>query len=46
LNSGAALYVSGFANSIQQGIDLARQAIDTGMASKKMSELVALTNDF
>ena len=45
LNSGAALYVSGFASTIQKGIDLARQAIDTGMASEKMSELVALTND-
>ena len=45
LNSGAALYVSGFASTIQKGIDLARQAIDTGMAREKMSDLIARTND-
>jgi anthranilate phosphoribosyltransferase len=44
LNSGAALYVSGSAGSIREGIRLAAQSIDSGKARQKLAELVELTN--
>ena len=43
-NSGAALYVSGAAESIAEGIPLAAQSIDSGKAQKKLEQLVELTN--
>lgn len=39
LNAGAALFVGGKATDIVRGIGLARQAIDSGAASKKLTEL-------
>jgi anthranilate phosphoribosyltransferase len=44
LNSGAALYVSGQANSIEQGMGLAADSIDKGKALEKLNELVLMTN--
>jgi anthranilate phosphoribosyltransferase len=44
LNSGAALYVSGSAGTIREGIRLAAQSIDSGKARQKLAELVELTN--
>ncbi len=44
LNSGAAIYVSGLANSISEGIEMAKEAIDSGKAKKKLEELIELTN--
>ncbi|MDH3442613.1 MAG: anthranilate phosphoribosyltransferase [Deltaproteobacteria bacterium] len=44
LNSGAALYVGGKAASIQNGIQLAAEAIDTGKAGEKLARLVEMTN--
>ncbi len=44
LNSGAALYVSGSADSIAQGMQLAADSIDSGKAAKKLASLVQLTN--
>ncbi len=44
LNAGAALYLSGLATSIQKGVDLAAQTIDSGAAKKKLLEFVAATN--
>jgi anthranilate phosphoribosyltransferase len=44
LNSGAALYVSGSAATIQDGIKLAAESIDTGKAQRKLEQLVELTN--
>lgn len=44
LNSGAALYVSGSAATIQDGIRLAAQSIDSGKARQKLADLVAMTN--
>ncbi len=46
LNSGAAIYVSGLASSISDGIKMAQEAIDSGRAKKKLEELVRLTNKF
>jgi len=43
LNSGAALYVSGAAASIEQGIRLASESIDSGRAQQKLEQLVQLT---
>jgi len=44
LNAGAAIYVSGKANTIKEGIKLAAEAIDSGAAYKKLEELVKFTN--
>lgn len=44
LNSGAAFYVSGRAGTIQDGIRLAAQSIDSGKARQKLAELVEMTN--
>lgn len=44
LNSGAALYVSGSASTIKEGMDLAAQSIDSGKARHKLEQLAALTN--
>ena len=44
LNSGAALYVSGKAATVQDGITLAAASIDAGKARQKLAELVELTN--
>jgi len=44
LNGGAALYVSGAAGSIAEGIGLAAQSIDSGKAREKLDLLVQMTN--
>lgn len=44
LNSGAALYVAGKADSIENGIKLAEKLIDSGKALNKLNELVSLSN--
>jgi len=44
LNSGAALYVSGSAASLADGIKLAAESIDSGKARQKLQQLVELTN--
>ncbi len=46
LNAGSAIYVSGVANSISEGIEMAKEAIDSGRAKKKLEELITLTNKF
>jgi len=44
LNGGAALYISGSATSLQDGIKLAAESIDSGKARQKLRQLVELTN--
>jgi anthranilate phosphoribosyltransferase len=44
LNSGAALYVSASAATIQDGIRLASESIDSGKARRKLEQLVEMTN--
>ncbi len=44
LNAGAAIYIAGKAQGIQEGIGLARQAIASGNALKKFEALRAETN--
>jgi len=44
LNGGAALYVGGSAATIQDGMGLAAQSIDSGKANEKLARLVEMTN--
>jgi anthranilate phosphoribosyltransferase len=40
-NAGAAIYVAGVADSHEAGVELARQAIDSGDAAAKLEDLIA-----
>ena len=44
LNGGAALYVGGSAATIQDGMRLAAESIDSGKAREKLARLVDMTN--
>ena len=44
LNAGATLYVGGVAESIEAGVKLAAEAIDSGAAYAKLLELVEVSN--
>jgi anthranilate phosphoribosyltransferase len=44
LNSGAALYIAGSAASVQEGIGLAAESIDSGKARQKLDQLIEMTN--
>lgn len=43
LNAGAAIYVSGKANSLENGIEMARDAIGSGLAMEKMKDFADFT---
>lgn len=43
LNSGAAIYAANIANSLEQGVEMAQDAIFTGLALGKLNELVTFT---
>ena len=45
LNAGAALYVSGNAGSIREGVDLARESIRSGAARGKLEQLIEATRE-
>lgn len=42
LNSGALIYISGKAASINEGIEIARNTIDSGFALKRLNEVIQL----
>jgi anthranilate phosphoribosyltransferase len=44
LNSGAALYVSGLASSLAEGMRAAAESIASGKARRKLDDLVRMTN--
>ena len=44
LNAGATLYIGGVAESIESGVKLAAETIDSGKAMKKLEELVRVSN--
>ena len=46
LNAAAALYVSGIADSLWDGVALARDVVDSGAARRKLEALVAFTKGF
>jgi anthranilate phosphoribosyltransferase len=43
LNAGAAIYVSGVTSSMKDGIEMARDAVASGLAGEKINELAAFT---
>ncbi len=43
LNAGAAIYVSGVADSFNEGVAMAQDAIASGLAAEKIKELAAFT---
>ena len=45
-NSGAAIYVAGLANSLEEGIEKAEEVIASGAAKAKLDELVNISNSF
>ena len=44
MNAGAALYIGGKAESMQQGIDLAAELIDSGKALQTLERFIQLSN--
>jgi anthranilate phosphoribosyltransferase len=46
LNAGAALYAADHASSLKQGVELAHDALHTGLAREKLEELGAFTAVF
>ena len=46
LNAGAALYTANVAPTLRDGIELARKAIETGAARRKVDEFAAFTQTF
>ena len=46
LNAGAAIYVSGVADSLESGIEAARQAVASGRARQKFQQLIETSNSF
>ncbi len=44
LNAGAAIYVSGIARDLRQGVVMAQDAIASGMAGEKLTELAMFTD--
>ena len=43
INAGAALYVAGCAADLQQGVAMAQDAIESGLAKAKISDFAAFT---
>jgi anthranilate phosphoribosyltransferase len=46
LNAGAAIYAAGVADSLQAGVEAARQAIASGAAKQKFKDLIEFSNAF
>ena len=45
LNAGAAIYIAGKAESIKEGIEQAKNSINSGSALEKLNKLKAWTNN-
>ena len=43
LNAGAALYAANVVNSVKDGVERARSAIESGAAKEKLAQLVAFS---
>ncbi|MCU7938201.1 MAG: anthranilate phosphoribosyltransferase [gamma proteobacterium symbiont of Bathyaustriella thionipta] len=46
LNSGAAIYCAGLTQTLEEGVDKAKQAITSGAAKEKLTQLAKLTQSF
>ena len=44
MNSGAALYIGGMADSIKDGVILAAEIIDTGKARETLNRFIEVSN--
>ena len=44
LNAGCSIYISGRANTIKEGMQIAAESIDSGAAIKKLNKLIEYTN--
>lgn len=44
LNAGATIYIGGRASSIEEGIELAKESIDSGKAMEKLKQLIAFSH--
>jgi anthranilate synthase/phosphoribosyltransferase len=44
INAAAAIYLAGRAENLSEGVALAKKALDTGAAAKKLQELISITN--
>ena len=44
MNAGAALYIAGKAETLESGVRMAEQLIDSGAAQKKLEEFVVKSN--
>ena len=44
LNAGAAIWVAGAAESLEEGIEFARRSIDSGAARERLAMLIAVSN--
>jgi anthranilate phosphoribosyltransferase len=45
LNAGASIYVAGLADSLAQGVELAKTTLESGAARRKVDEFVACTRE-
>ena len=45
MNAGAALYIGDKANTLNDGIQLATDIIDSGKAMETLEKLIAISND-
>jgi len=46
LNAGAGIYLGGKAKDLAEGIELAKESIDSGKALKKLQEFIARSNNY
>ena len=45
MNAGAALYIAGKAKTIEDGVKMAENLIDSGAAVAKLEEFIKLSNE-
>ena len=45
MNAGAALYIAGKTESLEDGIKYALELIDSGKAEKRLEEFIRLSNE-
>lgn len=45
MNAGAALYIAGKAESLEAGVKMAENLIDSGAAAAKLEEFIRLSNE-
>ncbi len=44
LNAGAGIYIAGRADSLEEGVKMAREIIDSGKAAEKLEAFIKATN--